>query len=271
MDWSDKRPLESLTFGLETPAGEARATVAERVRAILEDCGIKVADDVEKLGCTGLHIHGFGIDDSKFVRMGMAGSGVGLPCFVPPSRFCLVHETVGGLQDDQVQEHPDAVDDISRDLTAEERVKYEIVDRARRIKAAGDAARMDAASDMLSGRKLPPDLVDEPAAVVPTTAMRAEAHEPLPVPPRPVQDRERPWRCPEHDETEWACRYCVAAEVARGPFEPKILLVYDEGEGLDQIRPQEVEAAVGELDQRGVSPVALYVRAARFSRRLARE
>ena len=49
------------------------------------------------------------------VRENMGGSGCGLPCYVPPDRFCMVHNTIG--VDGQSQRNPDGVSYCSHEVT----------------------------------------------------------------------------------------------------------------------------------------------------------
>ena len=64
---------------------------------------------------------------ARLVRMNMSGSICGLPCYVPRTRFCLVHNTIGGLQlagnadGPQRQRYPQGVPVCSRKLTRREK------------------------------------------------------------------------------------------------------------------------------------------------------
>ena len=76
MDWSDKRPLADLAFGiLETDVAHRTAT-AQFVQEKLVACGVEIADDIVDVGCTGLAKHGISIEDAKRIRLGLGGSGV---------------------------------------------------------------------------------------------------------------------------------------------------------------------------------------------------
>lgn len=88
------------------------------------------------------------VDIVRFLRMGLGGSGIGLPCYVPADRYCCAHEVSGGLQDGQAQYYPDEVNVISRELFPEERAQLELTDHAKR-------AEEREAADVLAGRKLP--------------------------------------------------------------------------------------------------------------------
>jgi hypothetical protein len=263
MDWSDNRPLDTLPFGFEHPEAE-RPAVVERVRTMLAAAGVKVADDIAKLGCTTLCRYGVSIDDSKFLRLGLAGSGCGMPCFVPPDRYCLVHETIGGLQDGQDALDADQIPSISRSLTPEESIRSALMNKAMGLKGK-DADRIAKAADLLSGRDLPDGLLADASGETPEPAATL------------------PWVCPEHDSPDWNCRYCVAAGIVGGEgFEPvfltSIVAEFDgshpasEEEEVEKVSGHEIATHVEELNKMSkVRSVELYARVARWSRRLTRE
>ena len=261
MDWSDNRPLAELTFGIEAPEPE-RATVAAKVRQTLADCGIKVADDIALLGCTGLVKHNVSVKDAQALRMGLAGSGCGLPCFVPLTRWCFVHETPGGLQEGQTPLHTEVMQDISRDLTPAERVTVDLVERARRLPGK-NGERIAQAAEMLSGRALPGDLGEA----------EAEAEETPPV------DADKPapaWKCPDHDTTFWACRYCIAQAVVEGPLAPEYVIdsshSVEAEDAVEAVEPGDIGLVVAKLSaDETVTQTTLFVRVARWSRKLSRE
>lgn len=161
---SELTPIAEATFALVPGVLDGAVVIqgpyidkpaAERVRAILAGCGCKTVGDIATLGCTGIVHHGYTQADAQFVREKVAGSGVGLTCFVPPDRYCLVHETVGGLQEGQAARYDST--SISRELTAAERAKFAFVEHARRVVGPTSAARMAAVRDLLGGRKGIPD------------------------------------------------------------------------------------------------------------------
>ncbi len=143
MDTTDRRLIADMQFGFE--AGKdldeeerktAQQTVTENVRVTLAAFGCVVAEDINRLGCTGV-AKMCPADPVKAVqelRIDLAGGGVGLPCFVPPTLFCLGHNTIGGLEDKQKQYHAEHVPTISRALTPEEEAKVAATDRVRRMK-----------------------------------------------------------------------------------------------------------------------------------------
>src|SRR3954469_4675711 len=56
IDWTDRRPISTMPFGADTPE-TSRADTVTIVRGILTACGCTIADDINKLGCTGLAAH----------------------------------------------------------------------------------------------------------------------------------------------------------------------------------------------------------------------
>lgn len=256
MDWTDKRPVADLTFGIVFPE-EQRAAHADSVRALLAKFGAKIAEDIKAIGCTTLAAAGIDIEAARIFRLGLGGSGVGLTCFVPGDRYCLMHETVGGLQEGQVPKYPEQAAGISRALTAEERVKVGLIEHVRHLDGVSDRER----ADILSGRKLPSEFASEDGQ---------DGSPPPPLlPPLPVMDSS--FVCPDHDVTSWACRYCIAEAIVKGALVPTLLLTWEEGTDMTNVTAGELEAKLKELDDQGASVAAVYVKAARWSRRLARE
>jgi hypothetical protein len=280
LEWSDKRPLEDIAFGGAASETE-RVAVAARVREILTKCDVKTGDDIAALGCTGLAAHGFDIDDGKFVRVGMAGSGIGLTCFVPLARFCLVHETPGGLQESQAAQFEDQIPKISRELTKEERYKIGLVETVRHRNPNADLKdRLGDASDILSGRKAPDEEID----IGGPEAAEADYGEPLLDTPRstPASGPTPPpgpmrlpgafvLLCDEHEETLLNCRLCVAEAIANGALLPKFLLIWADGNEVEEIVQARLDDRLAVLDKAGIDSAGLYVRVARYSRRLAKE
>jgi hypothetical protein len=263
----DNRPLDDLPFA---------ADVAGRVRTILANCGCAVADDINTLGCTG--VAGVYVSDVietiTFLRLGLAGCGHGLPCFVPPTLFCLGHNTIGGLQQGQLARHPEAVAQISRPLTDIERANNALVDNARR-RGRKDP---DQAADILQGREdldidvggETPALEEQPAGAPVAGATKADLN---------ALYTRFAWKCQDHAETNWACRYCVAQAVVDGPVEPTYL-VTSEVENLDHevedrehdnVNGSTMAAHIATCETAGCTSATIFVRAATFTRKLARD
>lgn len=260
MDWTDKRSLADLRFGDVFPEAE-RAEVDGQVHQILADLGVQIAEDIKKIGCTTLAARGIvgrggetTITLGRFLRQGLGGCGIGLTCFVPPDRFCLVHETHGGLQDAQVPLDAEATPLVSRELTDAERAEYGRVAAVREMEHATDRERID----MLAGkRRLPQD--DEPTAPAPAPALTASSEAAR-------------FMCDEHPKTDWSCRRCVAEAIVDGSLVPTLLLVWgDNGSELDNVTAKELDEKLKQLNENGEESCAVYVKAARWTRRLARE
>lgn len=256
----DDRPLDSLTFGQLEKTPEACAATAEYVRRILHSAGVRVAEDIALLGDTGLAGYGGFTERSgemvemiKLVRDGLAGCGVGLTCYVPLDRYCLVHNGSGSLQEGQEPRHAAFVDKISRELTSAEAGKVAAVEHIRRQtggQSAGSA--MQTIRDM--ARKTA-DAAD--TDLVPLPAPRGE------------------WACDEHAVTFWPCRFCVAAEIARGPLGPYYTMTTSPDPDLDAVtdpvNPYEIDDRLKALNADGARGVDLYIRIARWSYKLARD
>jgi hypothetical protein len=268
----DMRPIEELRFADASPPAEREAE-AEWVRAALTRVGARVAAHIAEIGCTGCHVGGLAIPDIRRLRLGVGGSGVGLTCYVPPTRYCYAHETIGGYEDGKDNTTSPAGDDtvraISRALTPEEKIQVKIIDRVRNLPRSPE--RADRAAEILSGRDRTflEEVLDEDATAVSPL--------PLPMPPPASASAsaspaapEGSWRCAEHSKPFWPCRYCIAAGIVHGNLEPKALLVWADGDESEQVEPTEIDARVAQLGQ-GETAIALYVRAARWSRRLALE
>jgi hypothetical protein len=246
-DWTDSRPVADIAFGIESPEA-ARAADVAWLRAVLAKMGVETGEDLRRLGCTTLSPH-CSIEELQRVRLLMGGSGVGLTCFVPPSRYCLVHNTVGGLQDNQKVLGAEYVDAISRELEPHELEGIARVEHVRNMAEATDRTRLD----VLKG-KVPAVNGADPLPAVFSSPSPAVAL----------------WKCDIHPQTEWACRYCVAQAVVEFELLPSLLL-FDGDELLEPVTGAEVAARVGELDKQGGDRVAIFVKAARYTRRLARE
>ena len=237
------------------------------VRNYLEDAGCVMASDIEKLGCTGVvkreveasmqdeeTRHKAAVTSGTRLRLGLAGSGVGLPCFVPSTRFCLIHNTIGGLERGQEQHHTDYVELISRALTAEEEAKTIVMQAASKMKSVGEL------NDLVAGRS-PLDVDgDDEAPYRSTSAVRP-----------------KPWKCPEHEETVWSCRYCLAQAIVEGSLDPVLAVssgrggVAAEGQVLgERTAGTGMTTVLDVCSQRGDDTTEVFVRAALFTRKLAR-
>jgi len=255
IDWTDRRKLEDLTFGVVFPEAE-REVAAKFTYDMLVLCGVEIAEDISKVGCTGLAIHNLSVGEMKHVRLGIGGSGCPLPCFVPPTRYCLVHETIGGLQEGQAPLFHEMVGEVSRELKPEEKKHVEIVESAARVEARTDAGRMSGARDILMS-----DGEEDGAAKLFIPESDRTTHT------TGVINVVAPWTCPEHGATLWACRFCVAAEIAKGALEPVFLIMGD----TETLRAELVATEVEKRSARGDTTVELYVRVARWTRKLARD
>jgi hypothetical protein len=167
----DTRPLAEIEFAIDVQDPAAREMAAGNVRAILRRCGVAHAQDIVDLGCTGLFSKLCGsAPDPAFavvaadslvlvqrVRANMGGSLVGLPCYVPPDRFCLIHNTIGGLsvEKGQASRYPEVIPQVSRDLSPQERGHVSLIEAARNTDATTRAGQLREAKDTLAGKQLP--------------------------------------------------------------------------------------------------------------------
>lgn len=284
-----------------------------KLMQLLMTCKVKTRDDVETLGCTGCAAMGLTIEDTQFVRMGLAGSGVGLPCFVPPDRFCYAHGVSGGLQDGQEQRHAERVESISRPLNAAETGHSKLVTAARRARTEHDT------HSLLHGHELPKGWQEEETFEEAVDGLRKEGgiddivaagkmssvnfegvaealdaddgQHPVIVKPwdelaatmsperrasvqarvdaevKKIQDRL--WKCTEHEETVWTCRHCLAQAVVEGELAPACAV--SNGEKGVPFRTRDVGGEILSLDSGGAVKIEIYVRAASFTRKLARD
>jgi hypothetical protein len=285
VDTGEKKPAEEGSAYM-VPVIKTDEALAEWVLAALGRCGATVAQDIIDLGCTGIAKHGATSLDIRKLRGGLAGSGVGLPCYVGPDRYCLAHETIGGLQDGQAQRYPEQVAAISRELAANERAHVAVIEAARRQRGGKGAA-----AEALTGRRTGEDFLQEvgreltPAEaevdLTPGAVPATSAAVPTPVPASAVPVVHAPgelaFACPDHDATRWDCRYCVAEEIVKGSFQPQFLLGHaDTGTtvlvaDLTDVDADAVEERVAKFNEAGVNGAVLYVKVARWIRKLARD
>jgi hypothetical protein len=271
MNERDERPLSEIQFAIDVKDPEERAGHCTAVRGLLAGLGVHVAQDIVELGCTGVvyKLHegdiGKALRAAQFIRQHMGGSLCGLPCYVPPNRFCLVHSTIGALQlkgnvdGPQASCYPEALPICSRELTAEERAAHGKV----QAKIMADAAT--AALDL--GAEIQPtdpllDALPQPS----TTSIG----------PQQLSQRgagttigDASFKCPEHAEFEPKCRFCLAQAVAEGPLEPKLWVRAwpRVGDAPREVDPRELATL---LSHNGDEGVELRVLAARWVRKLTR-
>ncbi len=251
----DERTLDEIQFALDTPEAVRMAALLE-TRAVFREAGAETAQDIVDLGCTGLAVRlhrtpGW-LRRIQDARANMGGSLCGLPCYVPPDRFCLVHNTIGGLQQHgntdgrQETRHPEGLALCSRELTDEEKkhaglIKYGIEEMGR--KAAG-AAGLEVVGEPATPEEAPTRL-----STLGISSLVANS-----------------FTCPEHTTPEWRCRFCLAQAIVAGPFEPScIVRTFDNGHVDCQ------GAELSEVLENDYESVELFVRAAVWKRKLIRE
>lgn len=176
LDWIDRRPLDEVNFGASK---ENSAQITDIVRGYLAAAGVKIAEDIADLGCTGLYAarlkyhqaqladevgdaEAAAQEDTRFVRANMDGAAIGLTCFVDMDRYCLIHDTIGGLQKGQAQRHAEHVEAISRELTDKERGHVAYVESAMRTRGRGGGLtdRLIRTVDQLTGVERPDGVTD---------------------------------------------------------------------------------------------------------------
>lgn len=257
----DTRPIADMPF----EGGDA-------TRALLTRCGITEAREIEALGCTGATKHGLNLDEIRNLRLGLAGGGVGLPCFVDSNRYCLAHNTIGGLQHEQLQRHPEFVEQISRPLTRKEAGHVAFTEAVRHSTdaSAGVGDRIASGAGMLNGYGEMPkgtEMVEE------EPSSRDELHEQMMGGTRPpVLPLGHPFTCPEHTSLVWTCRFCVAHAVANGELEPVFAVHRPEGEEPGDatlgILGNELVDTIEKLDAAGANEIEIYVLVKTMKRRL---
>ena len=275
MDWTDKREIKDLNFGAFVPE-EKRDAVLALIKGVIAVTGAKTADDVAAIGCTTLAAHGFTVDESKEVRLGFGGSGIGLTCYVPLSRYCFVHEIAGGLQDNQEQRYADHVEKVSRELTPQERFNVGLVDAARRKRGTEKDAH-----DVLIGHDIPAELIASVAGPTDEAAGTASSAPSAPsaptIAPVRVEVPVATWKCELHvGDPKWDCRFCVAQAVVEGPLQPVLIGVRENAQDVPagQVKldggfsAADVDAA---LQDDKCAKFLLFVQAASWTRRLARD
>jgi hypothetical protein len=266
----DERPLSEIQFALDVHDPVERERIAVQIRGLLALQGVQMAQDIIEKGCTGLVCPASGraqigltLEEAQFVRQNMAGSICGLPCYVPPNRFCLVHDCVGALQltgnadGPQLSRHPEGIPLCSRELTLEEAAAVGAIQR-KMMKDAADAAKamgLEATASEVEASE-----VDPLASTSKKSSMGQVGG----------SDNLHGFVCSEHAEFNPDCRFCLAQAVAEGPFDPVIELralsakqtPFSSGCGADLLRL---------LENSATARVEIYVLAARWVRKLTRE
>lgn len=283
-EFQDTRPIEDLEFGAALPdrTPEERQKTRDVLTSLFRNLGCRIAQDIADLGCTGLSAKAqMSVGAIGEIRSDMAGSGVGITCFVPGHLFCLAHNTIGALQPGQAQRYPEALPAITRPLTPQEEVSVRLIEKTQRIKSSGKSRLVDSV-DMLSGRGISPTDLEDPNDVdegAPPT-VSTKYNPTLDYDPAKVYAKETfatPWECEEHNTLVVGCRYCLAQAIVQGPLEPFLLLMpalegnHANPEDANRIEPSEFEAKLAQLDAAYCDAAALFVKVATWRRRLARD
>lgn len=259
---------------LHREAQPVRDRTQDKMRALFLKLGVQTAQDVIDRGCTGLyaawpaHIdRDTRIQGLQEVRQNMGGAGFGVTCYVGPDRYCLVHQTIGGLQQGQTQRHPDQVANISRDLTPLERGHMAVVESVRRRE--GMSQRQ--ASVVLSGKD-PTQLaaILDTVPGVPTdldAQLRAGGLAPAPPVATPSPLDPAKFECPEHGAIFWRCRFCIAQLIIEGALQPELFVEYN----LTAPSPIDADVLEGLLkDDTEHDSITVHVKVAHYERKLTR-
>jgi hypothetical protein len=251
----DERPLDEIQFAIDAPEDE-RSLVAEETQRVFRLAGVKVAQDIIDLGCTGLTL-ATSLSDAQRIMPYMSGSICGLPCYVPPDRFCLVHNTIGALQirgnvdGAQQVRHPEGVLLCSRELTEEECMKFGLIQRkiVEIAKKSGNLT-LDEETETLDA---------------PDTRLPAPLNKRL----QDLANSNSAFKCPEHSSLNPKCRFCLAQAVTEGPLQPSVefICIYKRGE-KHTLPLSKFESS---LDDSDVIIARLVVTAASWTRKLARD
>lgn len=238
---------------------------------LLTRCHVTKAFEIDGLGCTGASGCGLTLDDITSLRIGLGGGGVGLPCFVPPDRYCLAHNTIGGLQREQESRHPANVAAISRELTPQEAGQVMFTETVRRTGKGGVGEQMAAAAGALGGFGEMPrgvEMVEERTATddVRDGIAQAQRGEVSPV---PASVFDGTFVCPEHAKTNWSCRFCIAQMIAEGELDTRFV-TYGEDEIPVGLGGVELVTDVEARDAAGAKEIQVYVLAATYKRKLSR-
>jgi hypothetical protein len=276
----DERPLSEIAF-----SRDVYAPLSEKiVRAAFAGCGVTVGQGIIDLGCTGLLLqlrrsahavaegtlahfgHAKSVNDADLIieaqriRASMAGSICGLPCYVPNHLFCLVHNTVGGLQvtgnkdGPQSNPHPEGLALCSRELTPEEGGKLQGVQAFTQVEAAKEAVAHLGAECSDGADSLEADIDADFRGVAANAC-------PVSFPP---------FVCREHNDFTIGCRYCLAQSIVESPLAPSMHLFAEPARGT-QLLQRELSTLPALLSSTDTDVVELYVRAVRWTRRLVKE
>lgn len=239
---------------------------AKEVRSIFADAACRTDEDVINCGCTGLVsrlIEYFNLPGEKaveqatIVRANMEGSGFGLPCYVPERYFCLVHNTVGGLQKGQAQKYASAVSTCSRELHSDEHL------HASAVQAAINQEGLKEAQSRFGMEQIEEALIEtepEAASSTPESSLGGFLRQ------SPLGGS----LCPNHSETVWTCRYCLAQLILNGQGTPDVRMK------REMVSDRIVEGTLSpgaEIDLRdpAVRSIEVFVSVARWSTKLVRE
>lgn len=258
-DDRDVRPLGVIPFAQDPKLShEERESRAQRVYDLLVEAHCGTPQDVIDQGCTGIS-RNLELHEARFVRENMTGAGFGLPCYVPNTRFCLVHDTIGGLQEGQTQAYPERANGISRELTDDERK------RVGAVAAHQEAERAAAAHEL--GATPTDDSFDSEDPLLESVLREAAGRA---APPKLQLNAV----CPEHprDKPEYRCRFCLAALIINGPFEPALHLQTVDAHGsrahCDGAASLVLQEFNGQFGSGDVAAFSLFVRVARWERKL---
>jgi hypothetical protein len=270
--------LGEIRFAADLPAsdGASREGVEANIRDFLHRVGVGVGQDIIDMGCTGIvqglynllakedesryspeECRGRALNTASVIRRNMAGSVCGLPCYVPRDRYCLVHDTIGGLQltgnfdGPQAQRHPEALPFMSRELTEDERRKVAGIEAKLSADAKAAALAEYGATD-LDGEPVVDTSVEE-VATAPSC--------PIPQPP---------FKCPDHTEPDWDCRKCIAQAIVEGkkPLHQEYW-VDDNHVGWESIAA--INCGLAKLTAGECTTVELWVHVASWSKKVTRD
>jgi len=260
----DERPLAEIRFAQDVTISGVEAETT--IRTYFERIGVKVAQDIIDLGCTGLVSKlretsiapGSSWDTAQYIRRNMSGSICGLPCYVPRDRFCLVHNTIGGLQTagntdgPQAPRYSEVLTLMSRDLTSEEQRTVAII----AAKLAADA-KAKALADYGA------EEIEEPTDAIHYTGTGpVTLNEPAPSCPIP----QPPFKCPDHKEPDWGCRKCIAQAIVEGHGDVQSAVLADGSKRYDTL-----EVSLSELLDGEWKTVELWVKVASWSQKVTRD
>lgn len=262
----DTRPLTEIRFAQSRQDSAVEATIREA----FSRAGVRIGQDIIDLGCTGFvsrslpaqQGEGSSREDvaavlslGKMVRENMDGSVCGLPCYVPRDRFCLVHDTIGGLQQignldgPQACRHSEALPYMSRELNDEEAARVNLIKNKQLADARTSALR------------------DYDACEVEETDVQADPIEEVETLSCPVPTA--PFKCSEHEEPNWGCPKCLAQAVAE---QKKVdtFVGADLYPSMSFFLGRDLEPELESLARGEVDVVTLWVRAAVWTKKVVR-